>query len=272
MIRGVSPVPRWLLACLALLLLLFLLLPIAAICGIGLYYALGIFLVADIGQLGAALVKESGIAPALMVTPLTALGVSILATFWGLALAALWRHWLARRRYPLLLLSALPFLLPRFGLGALFLLACLKLAQWGGNALGLPLVAASQAAVAAPMVAALLCIGWRRVDPDWRRTALEAGADEWTIFSRLTLPVLKPYLVFGALLSALLSLGDFYLSNALSGDAVLLPGAVFSGVAQNVSPLYHALVALMVLVDLLFLIFVFRGLGRLNFVRNGMRP
>ena len=44
------------LGCIAIL--LFLLLPIAAICGIGLYYALGIFLVADIGQLGAALVKE----------------------------------------------------------------------------------------------------------------------------------------------------------------------------------------------------------------------
>ena len=108
------------------------------------------------------------------------------------------------------------------------------------------------AMVAAPMVAALLCIGWRGVDPDCRRAALEAGADEWTIFRRLTLPVLRPYLAFGALLSGLLSLGDFYLGNALSGEAVLLPGAIFSGVAQNVSPLYHALVALMVLVDLLF--------------------
>jgi hypothetical protein len=50
----------------------------------------------------------------------------------------------------------------------------------------------------------------------------------------------------------------------LSGDAVLLPGAIFSGVAQNTSPLYHALVALTVLVDVALFVFVTRSLKRLN--------
>lgn len=264
MIRRVSRVPGSLVHLLAWLLVLFLLLPVGAIFALGLYYTLGIFLVADVGQMMAALAKEAGIAPALGETPLIAVAVTILAGAWGLALSLLWRRWIREHRWLPVVASALPFLLPRFGLSALFLLACLKLAQWGGNALGLGLVALSQAAVAAPLVAAILCLGWRRVDPAWRATALEAGADELTIFRRLTWPVLKPYMAFGALIAFILSLGDFYLGNSLSGDAVLLPGAILSGVAQNASPLYHALVALMVLVDFALFIFVTRSLKRLT--------
>jgi hypothetical protein len=174
MIRRVSHTPTWIMQLLVLLLILFLLLPVAALFGLGLYYTLGILLVADTSQMVAALGKEAGIAPALLQTPLIAIAVSLMATGWGLALSMLWRNWIAGRYHLPLLLSALPFLLPRFGLGALFLLACLKLAQWGGNALGLGLVALSQAAVAAPLVAGILCIGWRRVDPAWREAALEA--------------------------------------------------------------------------------------------------
>lgn len=253
----------------AALLLLFLLLPIIAIFGLGLYYSLGIILVADASQMMAALAKEAGIAPALLQTPLIAIVVAALATGWGLCLSILWRRWLETRQYHLLMISALPFLLPRFGLGALFLLACLKLAQWGGNFLGLALVAASQAAVAAPLAAGILCLGWRRIDRGWRRAALESGADDLTIFKRLEWPILRPYAIFGALLALILSLGDFYLGNALSGDATLLPGAILSGVAQNASPLYHALVALMVIIDVALLIVITRHLRRFTQARTG---
>ena len=269
MIRRINHAPSWIMQILALLLALFLLLPVAAIFGLGLYYSLGIFLVADTGQLMAALAKEAGIMPAMLQTPLIAILVAMLASAWGLCLSFLWRHWLAERRMSLVAISALPFLLPRFGVGTLFLLACLKLAQWGGNALGLGLVAVRQAAIAAPLVAAILCLGWRQVDPHWREAALEAGADEITIFRRLIWPSLRPYAAFGGLLAFILSLGDFYLGNALSGDAVLLPGAILSGVAQNASPLYHALVALMGFIDVVLLVVVTRRLRRLPHVWNG---
>jgi ABC-type spermidine/putrescine transport system permease subunit II len=264
MIRRVSRIGSMSIYFFAALSALFLLLPIAAIFGLALYYSLGILLVADTSQLMAALATEAGIAPALLQTPLIAAVVAILASVWGLCLSAIWRHWVARRRYYLILLSALPFLLPRFALGTLFLLTGLKLAQWGGNALGLTLVAISQAAVAAPLVAAILFLGWRRIDPAWRQTALEAGADEITIFRRLIWPVLRPYAGFGALMALILSLGDFYLGNALSGEAVLLPGAILSGVAQNASPLYHALVALMMIIDVALLVVVTHSLRRLT--------
>jgi len=264
MIRRIIPMPGVLLYIATPLLILFLLLPLGAILGLGLYYVLGIAVVADLNQMMAALGKEAGIAPALGKTPLIAIAVMILGTIWGLALSLLWRRWIAHRRYLALAASSLPFLLPRFGLSALFLLASLKLAQWGGNALGLGLVALCQAAVAAPLVAAILCFGWWRVDPAWRETALEAGADEVTIFRYLTLPVLKPFAMFGALIAFVLSLSDFYLGNGLSGDTVLLPSSVFSGIAQDVSPLYHALVALMILVDFAIFIAVTRSLKRLN--------
>lgn len=262
MIRRVGRTTSVGLYIIAFLLVIFLLLPVVAIFGLGLYYSLGILLVADGSQLIAALTKEAGIAPALLQTPLIAVIVAVLASIWGLCLSMLWRHWLETRRYHLIMISALPFLLPRFGLGALFLLACLKLAQWGGNFLGLSLVAASQAAVAAPLIAGILCLGWRRIDVSWRQTALEAGADGATIFRQLEWPILRPYAAFGALLAFILSLGDFYLGNSLSGEAVLLPGAILSGVAQNASPLYHAVVALMVIIDAALLVVVTRNLRR----------
>ena len=144
MIHRVIPMPGALLYIATPLLILFLLLPLGAILGLGLYYILGIAVVADLNQMMAALGKEAGIAPALGKTPLIAIAVMILSTIWGLALSLLWRRWIAHRRYLALAASSLPFLLPRFGLSALFLLASLKLAQWGGNALGLGLVALSQ--------------------------------------------------------------------------------------------------------------------------------
>lgn len=240
----------------AFLLTLFLLLPIGAILGLGLYYILGIFVVADVKQLTAALNKEVLIVPALRHAPLIAIAVMTLSTIWGFALSLIWRRWIEKRYYVVLILSSLPFLLPRFGIGALFLLACLKLVQWGGNGLGIGLVILSQASVAAPLVAVIICFGWRRIDPAWHNAALEAGARDITIFRRLTLPILKPFIIFGSMIAFSLSLGDFYLSSNLSGDYILLPSAILSGVAQNASPLYHALVAVMILINLIIFIAV----------------
>ncbi len=243
-----------------LLVLSFVLLPLVAILGLGLYYIFGIVLVADLGQIVAALGQEGSIAPALLSTPLVAIAVAILASFWGFALAQLWRRWLAQHHHAFILLSALPFLLPRFGLGALFLLSALQLAQWGGNILGLGLVALAQAAAAAPLVAGIHCLGWRRVDPALRKAALESGAGEEFVFRRLTLPVLRPYLVLAGLLAFLLSFGDFYLGNALAGEASLLPSVLFSGVARNASPLYQALVAMVLIVELICVVILARQL------------
>lgn len=238
----------------------FLLLPVAAILGLGLYYSLGIALVADLSQVTAALGRETDIAPALIQTPLVAVTVAALASLWGFGLSLLWRNWSSNGRWLSIFLTALPFILPRFGLGALFLLAGLQLAQWGGDALGLGLVALTQAAIATPMMAAILSLGWRRTQPSWRRAALEAGADDMVIFRRLDWPILRPYFILGGGLSFVLSMGDFYLGNALSGDAPLLPGVLFSGVARNASPLYHALAAAMLLLDFCFVAVVYRRL------------
>ncbi len=210
MIRRVNRTPGWLLYVAAFLLLLFLLLPVGAILGLGLYYILGIFLVADISQMMAALAKESGIAPALAQTPLIALAVTILASAWGFALSL-----------TLAPLDSGPPSLAAAGLGAPVPAAALRprravpprLPQarpMGRQCVGIfTLVVLARAAIAAPLVAAILCLGWRRVDPAWRAAALEAGADEVTIFRRLTWPHLKPYTAFSSLIAFILSLGDF---------------------------------------------------------------
>ncbi len=59
--------------------------------------------------------------------------VALLASVWGGALSLLWRHWQESQRYPLIVIFAFALPAAALGLGTLFLLACLKLAQWGGT-------------------------------------------------------------------------------------------------------------------------------------------
>lgn len=247
-----------------------LLLPPAVLLGLGLYYIFGIAVVADLPQVLAALAQETDLVPALLMTPLVALSVTLLAVAWGFALSLLWRDWLAAGRMAPLLLSAVPLILPRFVLAALFLLAGLQIAQWGGNILGKGLVIIAQATVAVPLVAGLLTLGWRRVDPAWYRAARESGADEATIFRRLAWPILRPFLALGALLAFLLSLGDFYLANALSGETPLLSATLFSGIARSASPLYFALIALVLLLDIVLVVLLARLLRPLLPLRKDL--
>lgn len=248
--------------------LLFLLLPVAAMLGLGLYYIVGIVLVADFGQVLAALARETDIEPALLATPLAALLVGFFAGLWGLGLSVLWRNWIHSGRFLPVVLTALPLILPRFALGALFLLTGLQIAQWGGDILGFGLVVLAQSAIASPIVAGVLLLGWSKVEIAWCRAAEEANAGQRTIFRRLIWPVLKPYLLLGQGLAVLLSFSDFYSANALAGDTPFLSAILFSGMARNVSPLYFALVAIVLLVDLALVVLLQRALRPLFISRK----
>jgi spermidine/putrescine transport system permease protein len=88
------------------------------------------------------------------------------------------------------------------------------------------------------------------------KAVFEAGADlgatDWKLFRRVTLPVLMPGLVSGALLAFIISLDDFIISSFLSSaDTTTLPIYLFGLIRKGVSPAVNAVSTVLLLLSAL---------------------
>jgi spermidine/putrescine transport system permease protein len=88
----------------------------------------------------------------------------------------------------------------------------------------------------------------RLADMDRRleEAAADLGANEWVTFRRITLPLLMPGVISGALLAFTLSLDDFVITFFVSGPgSTTLPVRVYSMIKFGVTPEVNAISALM---------------------------
>jgi spermidine/putrescine transport system permease protein len=86
------------------------------------------------------------------------------------------------------------------------------------------------------------------MDMDLEEAAADLGADEWTTFRRITLPLLMPGIVAGALLAFTLSLDDFVITFFVAGPgSTTLPVRVYSMIKFGVTPEVNAVSTLMFL-------------------------
>lgn len=78
--------------------------------------------------------------------------------------------------------------------------------------------------------------------------ARDLGADEWTTFIRITLPLLMPGIVSGALLAFTLSMDDFIISFFVTGRGWdTLPIYIWSALKRGVTPEVNAVSAILLL-------------------------
>lgn len=78
--------------------------------------------------------------------------------------------------------------------------------------------------------------------------AKDLGADEWTTFRRITLPLLMPGIISGALLAFTLSMDDFIISFFVTGKGWdTLPIYIWSALKRGVTPEVNAVSALLLL-------------------------
>ncbi|MGQ9903272.1 MAG: ABC transporter permease [Anaerolineae bacterium] len=78
--------------------------------------------------------------------------------------------------------------------------------------------------------------------------AKDLGADEWTTFIRITLPLLMPGIVSGALLAFTLSMDDFIISFFVTGRGWdTLPIYIWSALKRGVTPEVNAVSAMLLL-------------------------
>jgi spermidine/putrescine transport system permease protein len=94
---------------------------------------------------------------------------------------------------------------------------------------------------------------------DFDRTLEEAAqdlyADEWQTFRRITLPLIMPGILGGALLAFTLSIDDFVITFFVSGPgATTLPVHVYSMIRIGVTPEVNAVSAVMLMVSVVLLL------------------
>jgi putative spermidine/putrescine transport system permease protein len=98
-----------------------------------------------------------------------------------------------------------------------------------------------------------------------------AGATEWRVFLRLTLPALKPGVFSGFFYAFIVSFGDVPVSVFLStGGAVPLPVEIFQTLQFDFDPAVLSISSIVVVLSAVFIVFVQRVVG-LDLILPGVR-
>jgi putative spermidine/putrescine transport system permease protein len=98
-----------------------------------------------------------------------------------------------------------------------------------------------------------------------------AGATEWRVFQRLTLPALKPGLFSGFFYAFVVSFGDVPVSVFLStGGAVPLPVEIFQTLQFDFDPAVLSISSIVIVLSALFIVFMQRIVG-LDLILPGAR-
>lgn len=129
-----------------------------------------------------------------------------------------------------------------------------------GLELGVLTIVLAHAAFAIPFVITVVGARLAGLDRSLEEAALSLGADELTTFRRVTLPLLAPGIMAGALLAFTLSFDDVVITFFTSGIGTgTLPLVVYSMVRRTVEPTVNAISTLIVLVTTLLIVLADRA-------------
>ncbi len=151
-----------------------------------------------------------------------------------------------------------PVFIPDIVLAVALLLFFSLLRNWSGwFALGLPTMVLAHVTFQISFVAIVVRARLAGLDPALEEAARDLGANAWRTFRHVTLPLLLPGVLAGALLAFTLSLDDFVVSFFTSGPgATTLPILIYSSVKRGITPEINALSTLIILASLLGTILV----------------
>ena len=121
--------------------------------------------------------------------------------------------------------------------------------------LGLGTVIISHIAFSVPFVALTVRARLHSFDNAVEEAAADLGANEWTTFRRITLPLIMPGVLAGAMLAFTLSLDDFIITFFTNGPgSTTLPIYVYGLLRRTITPEVNALSTVWILVVLVALI------------------
>lgn len=168
----------------------------------------------------------------------------ILATGLAIGLLTMWRK---GRTFAWGLIGA-PLIIPEivFAIGTLALFVQIKVP------LGVGAIMLAHIAFCIPFALLPIRARLQGVDVSVYEAAADLGASEWVIFRRITLPLLMPGIVSGALLAFIISLDDFIVSYFLAGPGgTTLPVYIFSMIRNSITPGINALSTMLLAVSVI---------------------
>lgn len=160
--------------------------------------------------------------------------ISVVLAFFG-ALAFARYDWKGRKLYQRLIL--LPIFFPQAVLGLALLL-------WFSS---LGITTSWQTAVFAhmiwilPIVTLIMSIQVYSFDPVWEEAAYDLGASRLQVLREITLPILSPGIISGAIFAFLLSWGNFPLSLFTTGADQTIPEWLYSKMVSGYTPMVPTL-------------------------------
>jgi mannopine transport system permease protein len=176
---------------------------------------------------------------------------AIAATLVGVAAAyALVRGTLPGRRLIELLIVG-PIVVPHIALAVALFLVYEKL-RLNGTVVGFVL---AHTVLAVPFSIFTVLASLQRVDPDLEMAALSCGASRWSAFRHVTLPLILPGVLSGALFAFVISFDEAVVSFFISGlDGKSLPRKLWEDIDYNLSPVITAVASMLTLLSIAVLV------------------
>jgi putative spermidine/putrescine transport system permease protein len=151
-----------------------------------------------------------------------------------------------------------PLLLPTIVLGLAILLVFVKL-KLLGTFLGLVV---AHSVITTPYVVRIMSTALSTLPPSVEEAATMLGAAPFTVFRRVTLPLMMPGLVASAALAFLLSFDEVVISLFVTGPRIsTLPVEIFNYVESRTDPLIAAVSVVLVAATLAIVLLVERSIG-----------
>ena len=126
---------------------------------------------------------------------------------------------------------------------------------------GILLIVVAHILIGLPFVLTIVSARLYGFDRSLEEAAMDLGANEVTTFRRITLPLILPGIIGGALLAFTVSFDNFMITYLLAGPGVTtIPIQIYSMVRFEITPKIHAVSTLIVLISM-SLIFIY---GRVN--------
>jgi spermidine/putrescine transport system permease protein len=91
------------------------------------------------------------------------------------------------------------------------------------------------------------------MDTHIEEAAMDLGANEWTTFRKITLPLIAPGIAAAGLLAFALSIDDFVITNFTAGQTVTFPLFIYGATKQGIPPEVNVLATMLLIAALVLM-------------------
>ena len=188
---------------------------------------------------------------------------TVVSTILGTMLALALSRYRFRGRRAMESLLYIPLVTPEIvvGISLLVLFAAM------GVRLGIATIVIAHIAFSISFVTIVVRARLAGMDTNLEEAAMTLGAGPWRSFRRVTLPLIMPGVVAGALLAFTLSFDDYVITSFVAGSgSSTLPVVIYGMVRRNIDPTVNAVSTVVLVVTTILIYFSDR------YARIGVRP